>query len=99
MTTPRVLTMRELRQGLSDVVDKVTAGGEVFAGAHRKPEVVIMSVEQYERLTAAQHRAVESAVASLQMEGLQPTEVEVAAARELAAGRIDFAEFRRLVGV
>ncbi len=91
--------MRELRQGLSDVVDEVTAGGEVFAGAHRKPEVVIMSVEQDERLTDAQHRAVESAVASLQMEGMQPTEVEVVAARELAAGRIDLAEFRRLVGV
>jgi len=76
MATPRVLTMRELPQGLADVVDEVTPGGEVFAGAHRKPEVVIMSVEQYERLTAAQHRAVESAVASLQMESMQPTEVE-----------------------
>jgi len=92
---PRVLTMRELRAGLSQIVDEVTAGHAVFAGAHRKPEVVVMSVRQYEELTLTQERAVRSAVASLQMEGMDPTEVEVAAARELAAGRIDFAEYTR----
>jgi len=92
--------MRELRRGLAEVVDEVSAsGGEVFAGPHRKPEVVLMSVRQYERLTAAQRRAVESAAASMQMEGMSPTAVEVEAARELAAGRIDFDEYRRRVGV
>lgn len=96
---PRVLTMRELRQGLAGVVEELSAGGEVFAGSHRRPEVVLMSVRQYERLTAAQRRAVESATASMQMEGLPPTAVEVDAARELAAGRIDFAEYRRRVAV
>jgi len=34
--------MRELRQGLSGVVDEVLAGEAVFAGSHRKPEVVLM---------------------------------------------------------
>jgi prevent-host-death family protein len=95
----RVLTMRELRQGLSDVVDEVLTGGPVFAGSHRRPEVVLMSVRSYERLTAAQERAVESATASMQMEGLPPSTVELEAARELAAGRIEFAEYRRRVGV
>ena len=96
---PRVLTMRELRKGLSDVVNEVSGGEHVFAGSYRRPEVVLMSLRSYERLTGAQQRAVESATASMQMEGLAPTAVEVAAARELAAGRIDFAEYRRRVGV
>ncbi len=80
---PRVLTMRELRQGLSGVVDEVLAGEAVFAGSHRKPEVVLMSVRQYEQLTGAQQRVLDSAI-------------EVG--RELAAGRFDFAEYLRRVG-
>ena len=70
--------MRELRQGLAVVVDQVAHGEAVFAGAHRKPEVVLMSLD---------------------MEGMPSIEVEVDAARELAAGRIDFAEYRRIVSV
>jgi hypothetical protein len=97
MVNPRVLTMRALRQGPAGVVNAVASGEDVFAGAHRKPEGVVMSVGRYERLTAAQQRVVESATASLQMEGLPPTDSEVDAARELAAGRIDFAEYRRRV--
>ncbi len=58
-----------------------------------------MSVRRYEQLTVAQQRVVDSASASMQMEGLPPVEEEVGAARELAAGRIDFAEYRRRVGV
>lgn len=91
--------MRELRQGLAVVVDQVANGEAVFAGAHRKPEVVLMSVNQYEQLTAPQERVVQSAAASMQMEGMPASEVEIHAARELAAGRIDFAEYRRLVSV
>lgn len=89
--------MRELRQGLAEVIEDVQSGGEVFAGSHRRPEVVLMSVGQYERLTAGQQRAVSSAAASMQMEGLAVTEAERAAAGELAAGRIDFAEYTRRV--
>jgi prevent-host-death family protein len=89
--------MRELRQGLAEVVEDVQAGGEVFAGSHRKPEVVLMSVRQYERLTAVQEQAVASSVASMQIEGMAVTEVERAAAGELAAGRIDFEEYTRRV--
>lgn len=93
----RVLTMRELRQGLAEVVDDVQSGGEVFAGSHRKPEVELMSVEQFERLTAVQERAVASSAASMQMEGMTVTDVERVAAGELAAGQIDFAEYARRV--
>lgn len=85
MVTPRVLTMRELRQGLSGVVDEVLAGEAVFAGSHRKPEVVVMSVRQYEQLTGAQQRVVDSASGSLQMEGSTPTDTEIEVGRELAA--------------
>ena len=58
-----------------------------------------MSLDQYEQLTAARERVVLSAVGSMDMEGMPASEVEIDAARELAAGRIDFAEYRRLVGV
>jgi len=95
---PRVLTMRELRQGLSGVVDAVLAGEAVFAGSHRKPEVVLMSVRQYEQLTGTQQRVLDAAVGSLQMEGSTPTDVEIEVGRELAAGRIKFAEYLRRVG-
>ena len=91
--------MRELRQGLAVVVDQVVRGETVFAGAHRKPEVVLMSLDQYEQLTAARERAVQSAASSMDMEGMPASEVEIDAARELTAGGIDFAEYRRLVGV
>lgn len=91
--------MRELRQGLAVVVDQVVHGEAVFAGAHRKPEVVLMSLDHYEQLTAAQARVVQSAASSMKMEGMPVSDVEVDAARELAAGRIDFAEYRRLVSV
>ncbi len=40
-----------------------------------------------------------SAASSMDMEGMPANEVEVDAARELAAGRIDFAEYRRIVRV
>ncbi len=48
--------MRELRDRLSGVADEVLAGGDVFAGSHRKPELVLMSVRRYQELTAASER-------------------------------------------
>lgn len=58
MPVPEVLSIRELRTHLSAVVDEVAVRGAVFAGSHRRPQVVVMSVAQYEALT---HRAGESA--------------------------------------
>jgi prevent-host-death family protein len=97
VATPRVLSIRELRANLSDVVDQVQVGEPIIAGAHRKPEVVVMSVELFEALTERQGRALRSAVGSLDMEGLRVSEAGRAALREFAAGRIDFEEYRRSV--
>jgi len=80
--------MRELRQGLAEVVEEVSAGGAVFAGSHRKPEVVVMSVRQYERLTAAQDAALRSALGTMDMEGQPATSAEGEAVAEFVAGRI-----------
>ncbi len=74
---PRVLTMRELRQGLSGVVEEVLAGEAVFAGSHRKPEVVLMSVRRYEQLISDRQRVVDSVVGSLQIDGTAPTDAEI----------------------
>jgi len=74
---PRVLTMRELRQGLSGVVEEVLAGEAVFAGSHRKPEVVLMSVRRYEQLISARQRVSDSAAGSLQIDGTAPTDAEI----------------------
>jgi prevent-host-death family protein len=74
---PRVLTMRELRQGLSGVVEEVLAGEAVFAGSHRKPEVVLMSVRRYEQLISDRQRVVDSAAGSLQIDGTAPTDAEI----------------------
>ncbi len=97
MVPIHVLTMRELREGLADVVDEVSTGGPVFAGARRKPEVVIMSVQHYEQLSADQQLAVDSALGSAAAEGLHLTDAEVAALRDYAAGRITRAQYQRRV--
>lgn len=86
--------MRELRQGLAEVVGRVQSGEQVLAGSHRKPEVAIMSIEQYERLTAAGERAVRNAVASAEMEGLFGTPAEDQALGEFAAGTITREQYR-----
>jgi len=102
MGVPEVLSIRELRGQLAAVVDGVRSGGPVFAGSHRKPEVVVMSVSQYEELTGQAQdveRVVRSLAASMEMEGMALSATELGEVRLLAAGRIDFAEYRRRVGV
>ena len=74
---PQVLTMRELRQGLSGVVAEVLAGEAVFAGSHRKPEVVLISVRRYEQLISDRQRVVDSAAGSLQIDGTALTDAEI----------------------
>lgn len=99
---PEVLSIRELRTRLSAVVDEVGVSGPVFAGSHRKPEVVVMSVSQYEDLAAQAESAeqfVQALAGSMEMEGMALSAGELAEVGELAAGRIDFAEYRRRVGV
>lgn len=61
-----------------------------------------MSVSQYEELTGQAQdveRVVRSLAASMEMEGMALSATELGEVRLLAAGRIDFAEYRRRVGV
>ncbi|MDQ3150303.1 MAG: hypothetical protein M3R63_00785 [Actinomycetota bacterium] len=77
MDVPEVLSVREFRAGLAASLGRVTGqgGSAVFVGAHRKPEVVVMSVEQYEALvrSAERRQAVAEALASVRAEGLEPS--------------------------
>ena len=48
-----MLSVRDLRVALTQIIRELGDGGEpVFAGPHRKAEVVLMSVRDYEALAA-----------------------------------------------
>lgn len=83
--------MREFRAGLAATIARVTKGAPAFVGAHRKPEVVIMSVEQYEALVRSAHRraAVAEALASVRAEGLEPSPDALELLEKIAAGQLD----------
>jgi len=86
---PEVLSIRELRGQLAVVVDGVRSGAPVFAGSHRKPEVVVMSVSQYEELTGQAQdveRAVGSLAASMEMEGMALNAAELGEVRSWRRG-------------
>lgn len=89
---PEVLSVREFRAGLAAALAKVTEqGSAVCVGAHRRPEVVVMSVEQYEALvrSAQRREAVAEAVASVRAEGLEPTLDGLDVLESMASGRIE----------
>lgn len=92
MEVPEILSVREFRAGLAGVLRQVgeAGSGPVFVGAHRKPEVVVMSVEQYERLQAAATRraAVADALASVRAEGLEPSPEGLARFAAVSEGRM-----------
>jgi len=101
VAVPEVLSVREFRAGLATVLARVTGkvscergseqGSAVFVGAHRRPEVVVMSVEQYEALVraAARREAVAEALASVRAEGLEPTLDGLDVLEGIASGRIE----------
>ncbi len=62
VAVPEVLSFREFRAGLAGVLGRVrqSRGQVVFVGTHRKPEAVIMSVEQYEALQEASEASTRS---------------------------------------
>jgi hypothetical protein len=68
----------------------------VFVGAHRRPEVVVVSVSQYQELVDAAERrdAVVEALASVRAEGLEPSEDGLALLEAIAEGRISTEEAR-----
>lgn len=88
---PEVLSVRELRSGLASVIDRVQQGAAVFVGAHRRAEVVLVSVEQYQALVRAARRreAVAEALASVRAEGAEPTLDGLGLLEKLASGEVD----------
>lgn len=91
MVVPEVLSVREFRAGLAATIARVAKGVPAFVGAHRKPEVVVMSVEQYEALvrSARQREAVAEALASVRAEGLEPSLDALELLEKIAAGQLD----------
>jgi len=91
VVVPEVLSVREFRAGLASTMARVAKGAPAFVGAHRKPEVVVMSVEQYEALVRSAHRreAVAEALASVRAEGLEPSLDALEMLEKIAAGQLD----------
>lgn len=92
VVVPEVLSVREFRAGLAAALARVTGqGSAVFVGAHRRPEVVVMSVEQYEALvrSAQRREAVAEALASVRAEGLEPTLDGLEVLEAIASGRVE----------
>jgi prevent-host-death family protein len=89
---PEVMSVSEFRAGLASTLKRVqdSEGEPVFVGSHRKPEAVVMSVAQYERLTdaAAWREAAEDALASVRAEGLEPSSEARDVLEHVAAGRL-----------
>jgi hypothetical protein len=59
----------------------------VYVGAHRKPEVVIMSSEQYDRLVTRSW-AIYNSVASARLEGLEASDADIELMRRVEAGEL-----------
>jgi PHD/YefM family antitoxin component YafN of YafNO toxin-antitoxin module len=101
VVAPEILSFREFRSGLADVLDRVRRSPDaaVFVGAHRKAEAVLVSVEQYEALQEAAERqhAVAAALASVRAEGLEPSTEDLVLFAEVAAGRMSTEELREQV--
>jgi prevent-host-death family protein len=98
VSLPEVLSFREFRAVLAAVLERVRRSPDsvVFVGAHRRPEAVVVSVEQYEALQEASERqhAVAAALASVRAEGLEPSPEDLALFVAVAAGELSTDELR-----
>ena len=101
VAVPEVLSFREFRAGLAGVLGRVRQSQDevVFVGTHRKPEAVIMSLEQYQALQEAAERqhAVAAALASVRAEGLEPSAEDLALFAAVATGQLTTDELRARV--
>lgn len=90
---PEVLSFREFRAGLAATLRRVQepGAGPVFVGAHRRAQAVVLSAAEYERLRGAAGRreAVDAALASVRLEGLEPSTEGHRLLDAYAAGRLD----------
>ena len=88
MAVPRILSVREARTGLAQVMKDVREPGAepIYVGAHRKPEVVIVSAERYAELVGQQ--AIDNSVASARLEGLEATDRDLDLMKRVASGEL-----------
>lgn len=101
MLLPEVLSFREFRAGLAATLKRVQDpdAGPVFVGAHRRPEAVVMSVAHYRCLREAAERreAVDEALASVRLEGLEPSPEGLRMFGAVAAGTMTTDEMREQI--
>lgn len=87
--------VRDFRARVRQVIDGVTGpGGAPVVVGSRRPEVVVMSVVEYDALMARAmaNDTVREAVTNQRLEGLEPTGGEVAVLLDVAEGRVSVAE-------
>ena len=98
---PEVLSFREFRSGLAATFRQVQEpdADPVFVGAHRRPEAVVMSVSHYQHLVEVSERreAVAEALASVRVEGLEPSADDLEMFTALGAGEMGSDELRARV--
>lgn len=89
-----VQPLAEIRERLSQVVAKFRREGSaaepVIFGTHRKPEAVLLSYEVYRSLVdrAEMVRSMNTAFASVRLEGLEPTSDAIARSERMIRGEI-----------
>jgi hypothetical protein len=93
------LSVREAREQLPSVLERFRGGDRkpVGVGSHRRTEAVMVPVEVFEELTAERARAVTSATASVQAEGVSPSPETQAILEQWARGEIGTEQMRELV--
>lgn len=86
------MSIREVRQRLSEVVRTARNGTDVYVGAYRHPDAVLISLRRYRELTVREHPVDPIDIGPDDPEPA-PLDDEVAAARDLARGRIAYHEY------
>ncbi|ODU00676.1 MAG: hypothetical protein ABS81_22895 [Pseudonocardia sp. SCN 72-86] len=96
MSIPEVLSISELREHLADAMTQVRGSeAPVYAGRHRRAEVVLLSADRYAQLLAEERRsAVAGAIGSTRAEGLELSPLGESVMRDVADGSLTFDEAR-----
>ncbi len=81
------VTATALKNSAADVLDQVTAQGAVAITKHDKPRAVLVSIEQYERMTGAGNNLLNELQAEYRgmLESMQKPEQKAAAKRAFNA--------------
>lgn len=94
MQPPDVMSVSEFRSGLSAALEQAQAVGQVYIGHHRRSEFVVLPAQRYTELLGAlealeRRTAVDQALASVRLEGLEPSPHGRQLLEEVAAGTLD----------